>query len=101
MVHWRHFDTQLLSYHEEDEHHLEEETSLTVSSPQMATLFFNCDTLPSSLELNYAHAHAFVFTVVRSEQCEAQLTLYYITACIVRLRVFPSTIFAFAIRVHI
>ena len=62
MVHWRHFDMELLSHHEKDGHHLEEETSLAVDSPQMATSysFQHASFSEPSLEAwDYAHTHAF------------------------------------------
>ena len=77
------FDTELLSHHEEDGHHLEEETSLAVNSPQMATSYFSQHASISfsapSLELqNYAHAHA--FTGVQSE-AQSTVVLRYHSRC--------------------
>ena len=75
MVHWRHLaDTELLSYikREEDGHHLEEEISLTVNSPQMLT-FLNMLPSPNSLELGIyrtmlLRTHSRAFKVKRNRQ---------------------------------
>ena len=68
------FDTELLSYHEEDGHQLEEETSLAINSPDGNILFFRSTCfllLHSSLGLTetmLTRTHSRTFEVKRNRE---------------------------------
>ena len=75
MVHRRHFDTELLSYHEEDGHHLEDRgRDLTVFRCTFVN-FMLAFSFTWAWDLHkYAHTHA--FTGVRSE-AQSTVVLHY------------------------